>query len=40
VVAQYVIDSIDMEEVLVFSTDDDAEEEPDKEGGADKEDEP
>ena len=39
-VAQYVINSINMEEVLVFSTDDDAEEEPDKEVDADKEDEP
>lgn len=37
VVAQYVINSINMEEVLVFATDDDAEEDPDKEVEADKE---
>ena len=37
VVAQYVINAINMEEVLVFSTDDDAEEDPDKEFEADKE---
>ena len=37
VVAQYVINSINMEEVLVFSTEDDAEEDLDKEIEADKE---